>query len=375
MIREVVSQRPDWQHRLEAAGMNWHRGPGELCWNESAVYCLSEIEIQQIRSTAIKVYALYKQAAAHVVQHGLWGRLGFHEEDAPIIQASWERQDRCLLSRFDFLLDEYNQPRLIEFNAETALSLVESGPAQKQWQNEVMPQHPQFNELHERLVSAWHQYNQPHIHCAWRPRHPETIGTLRYMSRVIAEAGFQTTLMAMQSIGWDPQARSFVDQHEVPIQCCYKIYPGEWMLREPFARHLVNTSGTFIEPMWRLMFSSKGMLALLWELFPNHPALLPAYADTPASLTSFVRKPFFGREGGNISIFENTSLTHQQPGEPDDQMQFYQALLHSPRHDGRQAQLGVWMVGEEPAALGIRESQGPMITGDSPFVPHVIRQG
>ena len=37
----------------------------------------------------------------------------------------------------------------------------------------------------------------------------------------------------------------------------------------------------FIEPLWKLIMSNKAILPLLWEMFPNHPNLVPAYYDSP----------------------------------------------------------------------------------------------
>lgn len=38
-----------------------------------------------------------------------------------------------------------------------------------------------------------------------------------------------------------------------------------------------------IEPWWKLVASNKGMLPLLYSMFPNHPAIIPAYFDNPQS--------------------------------------------------------------------------------------------
>jgi len=67
----------------------------------------------------------------------------------------------------------------------------------------------------------------------------------------------------------------------------------------------------FIEPLWKLIVASKGLLPLLWEMFPNHKNLLPAYFDDPKSVlgeTNFsksginhwISKPMFGREGQGV---------------------------------------------------------------------------
>jgi glutathionylspermidine synthase len=51
-----------------------------------------------------------------------------------------------------------------------------------------------------------------------------------------------------------------------------------------------------------MLWSNKALLAILWELNPGHELLLPAYLDGPRELTSYVRKPLFGREGSGIAV-------------------------------------------------------------------------
>jgi glutathionylspermidine synthase len=43
--------------------------------------------------------------------------------------------------------------------------------------------------------------------------------------------------------------------------------------------HLASSSTQWIEPAWKLILSSKGLLPLLWEMFPQHPNLVPATWD------------------------------------------------------------------------------------------------
>ena len=64
---------------------------------------------------------------------------------------------------------------------------------------------------------------------------------------------------------------------------------------------------TWIEPVWKLLLSNKGILPILWQLYPNHPLLLPAYFEDHGDrgdLTAYVRKPLHSREGANISILQ-----------------------------------------------------------------------
>jgi glutathionylspermidine synthase len=51
----------------------------------------------------------------------------------------------------------------------------------------------------------------------------------------------------------------------------------------------------------------------------------------------------------------------------------YQALATLPDYEGRRPVLGSWVVGQEPAGLGIREAAGLITDNRSSFVPHLIR--
>src|SRR6202035_6105972 len=86
----------------------------------------------------------------------------------------------------------------------------------------------------------------------------------------------------------------------------FKLYPWEWMLHDEFGARLAGAPTRWIEPPWKALLSNKGILPLLWEMFPDHPNLLPAFfEDDPnaASLGgSFVRKPLYSREGANVAL-------------------------------------------------------------------------
>ena len=372
MRRISCAPRHAWSDKLACDGITWHTENGVVAWNDCATYAFTEEEIERIRRTAAEVHQLCMQAAAHVVRHNLWARLGIRNEDVPLIRDSWERQDWSLCGRFDFLLDKNGEPRLIEYNAETALSLVESACAQRRWQTSQMPNYGQFNQLRDALLTAWRAIPRTHVHCVWRPQHAEVAGTVEYMAKIIREAGHTTSLMALHRMGWDRCRKCFVDQDLREIQCCYKIYPWDWMLEERFSSYATNSSCRFVEPPWRLLLAGKGLLSILHERFPDYPAILPC-AATPERLTgTYVQKPLFGREGDSISIIRDGQILGSTPGEYGRRGFIYQSYVEAARYDGNLAQLGIWMVGEQPVALSIRESRTSIITGDTPLVSHVV---
>ena len=91
----------------------------------------------------------------------------------------------------------------------------------------------------------------------------------------------------------------------------------------------------------------------------------------PAGLREWVKKPRFGREGQNVEVRTATG-GEEQPGEYGDEGFVYQQYFALPVYDGRRAVVGSWVVDQESAGVGIRESEGLITRNESPFVPHVI---
>ena len=84
----------------------------------------------------------------------------------------------------------------------------------------------------------------------------------------------------------------------------FKLYPWEWVLSDEFGKHVLRSlpETLWLEPLWKTLLSNKALLAVLWELYPGHPNLLPSYLNTPSDLTSYVQKPLLGREGASMQI-------------------------------------------------------------------------
>ena len=51
------------------------------------------------------------------------------------------------------------------------------------------------------------------------------------------------------------------------------------MFHDEFGARLARAPTRWIEPPWKAILSNKGILPLLWEMFPDHPNLLPAYFE------------------------------------------------------------------------------------------------
>lgn len=105
-----------------------------------------------------------------------------------------------------------------------------------------------------------------------------------------------------------------------------KLYPLEWMMRDDNGPLLRKRREQWVEPLWKSILSNKGLMPLLWRFFPDHPNLLASWFDGEkpqiAAGESYVRKPIYSREGGNVTIFDgkNNVIDHAEGDYADEPM-------------------------------------------------------
>ena len=195
---------------------------------------------------------------------------------------------------------------------------------------------------------------------------------MTYLRDTAEQGGVRTLALPVEDLGWDAGQQAFVDLSGAAIRSLFKLYPWEWLWSETFAVHLHMPRMQWIEPMWKMLLSNKGILPILWELFPDHPNLLPAYADGPRHLQAWVAKPRLGREGGNLLLVDAEGR-RETDGPYGDEPKIYQAKTDLAVADGQHMLVGSWLIDGEAAGIGIRESTGPVTRNESPFVPHFFR--
>jgi glutathionylspermidine synthase len=370
MRRETLTPRPDWRAKVEALGLDFHTAAGEPYWWEAACYAFSAAEIDLIEEATDNLHRLCLEAVDRVIAAGDLDRLAIPEPYRDWVAASWRRRDPDLYGRFDLVFDSNSPPKMLEYNADTPTALLEAAVVQWYWLEEQKPGCDQFNSIHERLIAAWAELRRRHpetadVHFAGVLDEPEDRRTLEYMRDVCHQAGWPTEQLDISEIGWN--GRYFMDLAERPIAALFKLYPWEWMLRERFGEHLRRDCAAFIEPPWKMLLSNKAILALLWEMFPGHPNLLPAAFARDAIAGPCVEKPVHGREGEGVRLLAAGKAGSGGEG------RIYQAAAPLPVFDGRHALIGSWVVTGKAAGIGIREDEGPITGNSSRFVPHYFR--
>lgn len=379
MVRETRSPRPDWREKVEKWGLTYHTFEGKPYWCESAAYRFERSEVEILESATNELHRLCLLVAERLIETDQLSRVGIPEHAHAAIRRAWDQDPPAIYGRFDLAYSGEGNPKLLEYNADTPTSLLEAAVVQWHWREEVEPESDQFNSIWECLIEKWTELRKEGLLPSGRVHFacvnvPEDLMTTAVLMDTASEAGLFPELLPMSTIGWDPQGQQFVDRSHLPIETLFKLYPWEWMLREEFGEHALSTYGRlqWIEPIWKMVLSNKAILAVLWEMFPDHPNLLPAYLDSPRELSEFVVKPRLGREGANVSI-HRTAGTIRAEGPYDDEGWVYQGYAPLFCDGQNHAVIGSWVVDGAACGIGIRESDGPITEDTSRFVPHYFR--
>jgi glutathionylspermidine synthase len=378
MHRIKTTPRPNWQAKVEEVGLTFHSPEGQTYWDESAYYELTANEVDTLEKAGNELYARCLEAAQHIIDKNLYARLGIPAESAPLIEKSWNRDDFSLYGRFDFAWSGFGEPKLLEFNADTPTALVEAAVAQWYWLQDIRPSADQFNSIHEKLIRAWSKLDRAApLYFASVREHLEDEQTVLYLRDTAHQAGLQTKQIFMDDIGFHPIRRRFLDLENQTIDRLFKLFPWEWMWGSEFAPQLQLDTCQFIEPMWKMLLSNKGVLPILWELFPKHPNLLPAFFDEKqlrdqTLTTRYIRKPLLSREGANVQLIEHGRATIETPGEYGEEGYIYQAAVDLGPRDGNHPIFGIWIADHEACGLGIREDRSPITGNLSRFIPHLF---
>jgi len=373
MVREPATPRRDWREQFDQLGFHFHSLDG-VYWDESACYRFDAGEIDMLEAVTEELHGMCLQAVEHVIARDRFAQLAIPQSFGDYAADSWRAREPTLFGRFDFSYGGGSAPKLLEYNADTPTSLIEAAIAQWNWQQEMQRARDQFNSLHEKLIERWKAIvaglpvASP-VHFACIRDSEEDIGNLDYLRDTALQAGIDARMIFVEDIGLDEHTGRFVDLDGAAIACLCKLYPWEWLIRESFGARLPHSGMRTIEPPWKMILSNKGILPILWELYPQHPNLLPAYFEHARITGDYVRKPLLSREGANIMI-RRKGLIYAKRGSYGAEGCIYQAFAPLPEFDGRHAVIGSWIVGDQAAGIGIREGDGPITTNTSRFLPH-----
>jgi glutathionylspermidine synthase len=385
MQRIDMPERPEWRALADEVGFRFHSPDGETYWDETRAYRFSLQEIEKdIEDPTNEVNGMCHEIVDRVVKdERLLRELHVPEVAWNAIKSSWLIREKDLYGRFDLSYDGKGPAKFLEYNADTPTSLYESSAFQWWWlealrERNLLPSAAdQFNSIEEKLVDAWKALRiLGKMYLTYHKDSEEDRGTVVYLQELAKRAGLSTSLIELQDIGVDAQGR-FTDLDDLVIENLFKLFPWEWLAQGRYGTFALSGQTRILEPVWKMVLSNKGLMALLWRYFPNHPNLLPTFFEGDAaglsSLgSSYVRKPLFSREGANVEIVDAGATTLAVEGAYSDGPKIIQAFHPIPRFGNDYAVIGSWVIANQAAGIGIREDNTLVTRNTSRFVPHFI---
>ncbi|WP_270963089.1 glutathionylspermidine synthase family protein [Campylobacter upsaliensis] len=375
---------------LESIGFSWHTDEDGSDYLDNRFICVSKNEANAYYEAANELYDMFIAAAQNVIDNDRFDELGIPFNLIDAIKMSWENEVHWhLYGRFDFAGGLDGKPiKLIEFNADTPTSLFES--AILQWamlKQNNLDEHLQFNSIYEslmdnfkRLITLDESVEEFEEHYrGWKILFSSVAGnkeeelTTKLLAHIAKDAGFECDFSYVDEVEFGEKG---IFKNGVNYEYWFKLIPWEEIAIEEgelamfLTQIMRNQKAIILNPAYTLLFQSKGILKILWELYPNHPLLLESSYE-PLQGKDFVRKPMFGREGANISIVKDDVKLQENIGPYGNNKMIYQQYYELNSNENEYYQAGVFFA-YEGCGLGFRKG-GLIIDNASKFVGHIIK--
>jgi glutathionylspermidine synthase len=381
IARHLLPRDDAFPLRAEALGFRFHSPDEREYWTRDACYALAPEAIAALEAAARECNAMIAAAVDAVVKRGDYGAFGFTDRLAALVDASHRLGEPSLYGRFDFRLSPDGGIKLFEFNAETPAALLEAAVVQLAWFEETPAARlgtDQWNRIDDALVARWPAMDLPRlVHFAAEHEREDEVAQVAYLMATARAAGHEAEFLPVEDISWHEEQARFVTPDGTPLAACFKLYPWDWLDAEE-GGHLLPLGRTrWIEPARRMIAANKAILVTLWEMFPGHPLLLPASLDRSAIDGPAIGKPALGLEGHGMRVEGveedvSTEIAEGLPSSPTIWQQWAPLPGHATPQGDAYPVMGVWMVGDEPCGLGIREGDELVTTLEDRFVPHVV---
>ena len=378
---------------LDEIGFSWHTDTDGSAYIADELVEVSAAEAEAYYKAGNELYDMYAEAAEYVIENDLFFELGIPFNLVETIKKSWENDVHWhLYGRFDLAGGIDGKPiKLIEFNADTPTGLFET--AIVQWamlKVNNMDEEKQFNTVYEsisenfkRLITLFDDTDLfEDRYEGWRILFSSIEGddeeevTTKLLRRMADDAGFLTGFEFLQNVQFDDESIS--DSQNQDYEYWFKLFPWEDISIEEgelaltLQKIMESQSAIILNPAYTLLFQSKGMLKILYDLFPDSPYLLETSYE-PLTGKAYVEKKVFGREGANVKFFSaEGSVETETDGEYGHYKSVYQEAVEFPQdHEGNYYQAGVFFA-YEACGLGYRRG-GKILDNMSKFVGHVIK--
>ena len=371
-----------WQYHFEEAGFDYHSLDGKY-WIDKYHLELKRSEVEALENASNEVHSMCLEMIGENVRTGNFEKYGLNKFIISAMERSWKKKDFHLYGRFDFAYDGTGSPKMLEYNADTPTSIVETAIGQNLWQemqfNEFGIKYEMLNRLEKsfkKRFELWKMQNEgKNFYFAADELTIEDWGNVVALKKWATDVGIVSDTIDFKDILYSQDKCEFQNREGQRIDTLFKLYPWEFIFNEiNFGDYEVSTT-QIVEPMWKGMLSTKAILPMLWDMFKGHKNLMPAFFTEQQMLEvskSYVKKPIYSREGANIEVIKENKLIDKADGEYGEEGYIYQEYAKMANLDNAWYIFGTWMIGDKMEGLAIREDKTVITKNTSFFVPHNI---
>ena len=392
---KTIKTKPLTKEQLSQIGLGWHTDNDGSDYISDELVVISEAEAEAYYKAGNEVYDMFVEAGEYIIENDLLHEIGIPFNLIPLVKMSWENDVHWhLYGRFDFAGGLDGKPiKLIEFNADTPTALYET--AVIQWamlQANDMNEQRQFNNITEAIgnnfkrlitlsedVSDFEEkYSEYKILFSSIEGNNEEEVTTKFLQTIARDVGFINDFEYLDKVQFSEE-EGISNASEEKFEYWFKLFPWEDIaIEEGDLAHILrnimqNQKAIILNPAYTLMFQSKGMLKILYDLFPDSPYLLEC-RNEPLEGKKYIEKKIFGREGNNSVIYDaNHEAIHTTEGPYEHYDSIYQEFVDLPQDEkGDFYQAGVFFA-YESCGLGYRKG-GVILDNLSKFVGHIIEE-
>ncbi|SHE95587.1 Glutathionylspermidine synthase [Seinonella peptonophila] len=398
---------------LQAAGIfNW-----DFLYKEeyalSTVYRITPQFVEEIREATRRIGQLFTRVAnqLRLAPDSLFASLGLPPETWESVRLLVNQQVATTIGRFDFAYTSCGL-KLLEYNSDTPTSIVESFYVNQYIADYFDCENPnqgceqQLTKAFQQMMDDYQKsgYHIDSIAFSALDWHREDRGTAIYLMKQSGLPNAQFVPLNRISISRERvYAINPETEEQQPIDLLYRLYPLEIMAHEvdekgfpigsQLLRLIAEKKVAIVNPPSAFLMQSKAVQALIWNLHEQktfftdeeheliETYLLPTYLDNVfRGVTPYVQKPFFGREGGGVTLFDQSGIMEATDVERKyvDQPMVYQQrveleTIETPTLKGKfqgKVLWGSFFIGGEASAIIARVDRE--ITGDMAYYLPIV---
>jgi glutathionylspermidine synthase len=274
---------------------------------------------------------------------------------------SWRRRDKDLAGKMEFMWNGEGKPKFIRYKVNDLSNIIEASRGQQLIISKFahiygVRNFHSFNYIENALGIFWRNYqsgrNFDHIFIVNNSQDIKKFSIASFLKNNLANKKFGNKT--------EPHSISLKNEEEYinslnKNQAELKDNNSLFIYVNPPITNTLNSEtplnrDNIIEPCWKLILQSNGLLALLWSMYPDNSYLLPTYFESDEmNRNSMIAKNIY--DGSNRSIYQ----------------QGYQSL----EIKGQKFRFDMWMILGLPVGLGVRLLRGR----DEGFISHYYQNG